>query len=175
MIDAFIPEGALGAAAEAQLMKEVTDLLIRSEGFDPVNALVQAVSVAWVHHTARLYIGGQRSSAAWYRFIVSVPEGQLDDEARRSVTRRITEAVARAEGSSLEDTGPRVWVFPIEVPDGCWGARGNILGLGEILARLGGEPEAVGEKKLAERRRDEAVAILRAANRPWTDEEIALL
>jgi phenylpyruvate tautomerase PptA (4-oxalocrotonate tautomerase family) len=175
MIDAFIPEGVLSEAAEAQLMKEVTDLLIRSEGFDPANELVQSVSVVWVHHTGGLYVGGQRSKAAWYRFVASVPEGQFDDEARGYVTRKITEAVARAEGSLPEDAAARVWVFPIEVPDGWWGARGNIVRLGDILARLGGEPHAEGKKKLAKRRQGEAVAILEAASQTWTNEQIALL
>jgi hypothetical protein len=37
MIDALIPEDALSPEAEKRLLKEMTDILIRAEGYDPSN------------------------------------------------------------------------------------------------------------------------------------------
>lgn len=41
MIDAMWPEHALTPDAEARLIRELTDILIRAEGYDPANPLVQ--------------------------------------------------------------------------------------------------------------------------------------
>jgi phenylpyruvate tautomerase PptA (4-oxalocrotonate tautomerase family) len=163
MLDAFIPEGALNPLAEAQLLNEITDILLTSEGFDPANEKARAVSVIWLHRPHGIYVAGERSTTRRYRFIPSVPEGQYNDEARAYVVREITAAVARAEGADFDSVSPRVWVFPVEVPEGWWGGQGRIVRLSEILTRIGGEPKGVGERKIADRRRTEATAILRAA------------
>lgn len=163
MLDAFIPEDALSLQAEAQLLNEITDILLTSEGFDPANEKARAVSVIWLHRPLRIYVAGECSTARRYRFIPSVPEGQYDDDARAYVVREITAAVARAEGADFDEVSPRVWVFPLEVPEGWWGGQGRIVRLSEILTRIGGEPEGTGERKIADRRRTEACAVLKAA------------
>jgi phenylpyruvate tautomerase PptA (4-oxalocrotonate tautomerase family) len=52
MIDALIPEGALKPEAEARLLKELTDILITHEGFDPGNKVAQSVSIVFLHRSA---------------------------------------------------------------------------------------------------------------------------
>jgi phenylpyruvate tautomerase PptA (4-oxalocrotonate tautomerase family) len=64
MIDAVIPEGALKPDAEEQLMKELTDVLLRAEGYDPANETAQSVSVVFLHRPAKGLCRGQRSSNA---------------------------------------------------------------------------------------------------------------
>ena len=163
MIDAFIPEGALTPAAEARLMKEITDILIRSEGLDPDSERVQAVSLVFLHRP-KVFVAGSAAVTPRYRFIPSVPEGQYSDETRELIVREVTAAVARAEGASFDEVGPRVWVFPNEVADGGWGGRGAIRRLPDILAFLVGENEGkAAAERLANRRRNAAIAILRTA------------
>ena len=162
MIDAFIPDDALEPKAEAQLFNELTEILIRLEGFEPTNERARAAT--WIFlHRPKVFRAGSPSALPQYRFILSVPEGQYDDEICRAVIKEVTEAVARAESGTFEEVSQRVWVFPTEVPDGRWGGRGVVRRLPDILAYLVGEHERqVAEDKLADRRRKEAVAILAA-------------
>jgi phenylpyruvate tautomerase PptA (4-oxalocrotonate tautomerase family) len=157
MIDALWPDDALTPEAEARLVRELTDILIKAEGYDPGNPIAQGVTVLHLHRPAAVFVGGERSKAARYRIIPSAPEGQYTDESRRALVKAVTEAVARAENGPLEEVAPRVWVFPTEIPDGTWGSRGAIWTLPDIHAILAGEPErGVGEDRLARRRREKA-------------------
>jgi phenylpyruvate tautomerase PptA (4-oxalocrotonate tautomerase family) len=164
MIDLTIPEGALTSEAEAKLIKEITNILISAEGFDPANELVQSVSVAFVQRPSATFVGGAPAKRPWYRLTTSVPEGKYTQEAILTLVKEVTEAFARAEGASFEDVGSRLWVFPVEVPDGTWGVNGAISRIAEIqalLARKG--DEAIGPALLARRRRAKALEILEAA------------
>ncbi|MGO4326251.1 4-oxalocrotonate tautomerase family protein [Cupriavidus sp. 2TAF22] len=164
MIDALWPEDALTPEAEARLVKELTDILIKAEGYDPGNPVAQAVSVFHLHRPAAVFVGGERSKAVRYRIIPSAPEGQYTDESRSALVKAITEAVARAEGRPFDEVVSRVWVFPTEIPDGTWGSRGVILRLPAIHALLAGESErSAGEERLARRRREKARITLEAA------------
>ena len=56
MIDALWPEDALTPEAEARLVKELTDILIKAEGYDPANPIAQRVTVFHLHRPAAIYI-----------------------------------------------------------------------------------------------------------------------
>jgi len=138
MIDAFIPENALTPQAEQELFRNVTDLVIKHEIGDPANE--QARNASWIFvHRPRVFVAGSPATASCYRFIVSVPEGQFDEERRQAITAEITEAVAKAEKRPLEEVKGRVWVITTEIPDGTWGARGRVVRLPDILSSLLGE------------------------------------
>lgn len=163
MIDALWPEDALTREAEARLVKELTDILIKAEGYDPANPIAQSVSVLNLHRPAAVFVGGERSKAARYRIIPSAPEGQYTDGSRRALVKAVTEAVARAENRPFEDAVSRVWVFPTEIPDGTWGSRGTIYTLPDIHALLAGATErSTGAQRLARRRREKARMTLEA-------------
>ncbi|RKP48150.1 tautomerase family protein [Trinickia fusca] len=163
MIDAFIPEGALAPDAEAQLMRELTDILIRHEGLDPEEPRVRDVTWIFVHRPAALYRAGALAAAPIYRIVPSVPEGQYTDAARAGLVSAVTEAVARAEGASVDDVGQRLWVFPTELNDGCWGSRGVVRRLPDIMEYFGGpECRTLGERRLAAQRRADAAKMIEA-------------
>lgn len=163
MLDAYIPRGALHPDAEARLVRELTDILMTHEGVDPSNEKGRAVSLVFLHRP-EVYVAGELATSPRYRFVSSVMEGLYNDERRSAIVRDVTEAVARAEGTTAEEAGPRVWVFPTEIPNGRWGGRGVIRGLPEFFAYLHGEEaQAEGARILAERRRQDAAAILDAA------------
>lgn len=168
MIDATIPEGALTREAEQQLLKELGDILIGHEGFDRNNpkewATAQSVTVIFLHRPAVVYVAGAPSRKPRYRIVPTVPEGQYTQAAREALVKDVTAAVVRAEGGTFEDVSPRVWVFPTEIDDGCWGSRGVIPRIPEIQAFIAGEHQRkVGEERLARRRRVKARELLEAA------------
>lgn len=164
MIDALWPEDALTREAENRLIKELTDILIKAEGYDPDSPVAQAVTVLHLHRPAALYVGGERSKAVRYRIIPSVPEGQYTDASRNALVKAVTEAVARAEQRPFEEVASRVWVFPTEIADGAWGSRGAIFRLPDIHALLAGESDrSTGQERLARSRREKSRIMLEAA------------
>ncbi|QOZ31699.1 tautomerase family protein [Bradyrhizobium sp. CCBAU 53421] len=164
MIDVTIPEGALKPEAEARLIKELGDILIGHEGFDPANEVAQSVTVVFLHRPAAVYVAGAPSPAPRYRIVPTVPEGQYTEASRAALVKDVTAAVVRAAGGSYEDVAPQVWVFPTEIPDGQWGSRGVIRPLPDIQAFIAGEHERkVGEERLARRRRVKALELLAGA------------
>jgi phenylpyruvate tautomerase PptA (4-oxalocrotonate tautomerase family) len=165
MIDVIIPEGALEPEAEGRLMKEMTDILIRAEGFDPeTNKGAQSVSVVFLHRPVAVYVAGAPATKPRYRIVPSVPEGKYSDEAVARLVWQLTEAVARAEGGKFEDVAQRVWIFPTEIPEGRWGGRGVVRSVIDIQAMLGGEHEReLGKELLAKRRRAKALELIEAA------------
>jgi phenylpyruvate tautomerase PptA (4-oxalocrotonate tautomerase family) len=166
MIDAFIPEAALTADAEARLFEQLTELLVRLEGFAPDNERARAAT--WIFlQRPKVFRAGAAPAEPRYRFILTVPEGQYNDDNAAAVVKEVTEAVARAEGRALEEVAPRVWVFPLEIPDGRWGGQGRVRRLPDILAALVGESERqVGVDRLAAGRHRAALAILASAQSP---------
>lgn len=67
MIDALIPENALTPEAEARLLKEMTDILIRAEGYEPDNEVARRVSFLFLHRPAAIFVGGVPSASPRYR------------------------------------------------------------------------------------------------------------
>ncbi|WP_050422360.1 tautomerase family protein [Bradyrhizobium tropiciagri] len=164
MIDVTIPEGALKPEAEARLVKELGDILIGHEGFDPANKVAQSVTVVFVHRPDAVYVAGAPSPTPRYRIVPTVPEGQYTEASRAALVKDVTAAVVRAAGGSFEDVAPQVWVFPTEIPDGQWGSRGVIRPLSDIQAFIAGEHEReVGAARLARRRRIKALELLAGA------------
>jgi phenylpyruvate tautomerase PptA (4-oxalocrotonate tautomerase family) len=171
-MDAYIPAGALSQSAERELIMKLSDLLIEYEGVDPANEVVQRMT--WVSvHRPEVYVGGGPTKSPRYRFICQVPEGQYTDERRRGISAGITKAVAEAEDGAYPRPEARVSVFPLEVPDGSWGALGGIIRLPDIY-EIGwpprpdtlGEPRETAEQVLSERRRAYGRAVLAAACEP---------
>jgi phenylpyruvate tautomerase PptA (4-oxalocrotonate tautomerase family) len=169
MLDAYIPEGALSAGAERELLAKITDLLLEHEGVDPSNE--RARPLAWVFvHRPQVYVAGAPPKSPRYRFICQVPEGQYDDARRAAVTAALTQAVAEAEGGAWPHPELRVCVFTCEVPEGWWGGAGRILRLADIYELawppkpgVDAQPRETAEQVLAARRRQEAEKLLAAA------------
>ncbi len=140
MLDAYIPEGALSAGAEKDLIAKLTDILLYHEGADPTDPAARAI--AWVFlHRPSVFVAGEAAEEPRYRIVASVPEGQFDDERRSAIVEAITEAVLDAEDGAHERNPLRVWVFANEIPDGTWGGGGRIVTLADIVGFVMGDPE----------------------------------
>ena len=157
-IDAFIPDGALSPQAEQSLITELTTIVLRHEGADPENELVQ--SIAWVSvHRPQVYVAGRRADAPRYRIYAAAPEGQFTPERRQALVADVTKAVLDAEAGAYPRDPQRVWVFTPSVPEGSWGAGGAVVHLADLLTFTVGDP--VLGRKLA----DKALARSRAEQR----------
>jgi phenylpyruvate tautomerase PptA (4-oxalocrotonate tautomerase family) len=140
MLDACIPEGALSADAERSLLADLTDILLRNEGADPADPAARSIAWVFLHRPVSLYVAGAPAAEPRYRIVASVPEGQFDDERRRSMVKEVTDAVLAAEGGAYAPDPMRVWVFANEVPDGTWGGAGRINTLADIASYITGDP-----------------------------------
>jgi phenylpyruvate tautomerase PptA (4-oxalocrotonate tautomerase family) len=160
--DAYIPKDALPAEAERKLLNRVTDLLLENEGADPTNEAAR--SIAWLFvHRPEMYVAGAPAEAPHYRFVCKVPEGQYNDARRAATTATITQAVVEAEDGRWPNPEFRVWVFTWEVPDGTWGAAGQIFRLPDIAGFVSPDLRDGAEERLAERRRQRALEVFEAA------------
>jgi hypothetical protein len=63
---------------------------------------------------------------------------------------QVTEPVLDAENGAYERDPLRVWVFANEIPDGTWGAGGQIFRLADIIGFVVGDAEK--GREIAERR-----------------------
>ena len=144
MLDAYIPDGVLPAAAEEALLVRLTDVLLKWEGADPNDAFARSIAWVFLHRPALVLIGGRPTSAPTYKIVASVPEGQLDDEQRAGMVAEVTEAVLDAEEGRHARDPLRVWVFTHEIPEGSWGGGGKIYRLADIAAFVLGD-RAAGE------------------------------
>jgi phenylpyruvate tautomerase PptA (4-oxalocrotonate tautomerase family) len=161
LLDVTIPEGALTPEAEATLMKNLTNILIRNEGADPDNDVVQSIAWVFVHRPAEVYVAGEAADLPRYKVVAQVPEGQFNDERRAGMTAEVTEAILDAEPDDRPRDPMRVWVFSMEIPDGNWGAAGRTVRLADIAGIAMGDMEkgkAYADRVLAERR-GEAVPV----------------
>jgi phenylpyruvate tautomerase PptA (4-oxalocrotonate tautomerase family) len=155
MLDAFIPEGALSADAEKDLLSKLTDILLRTEGADPSDPTARSIACLTLHRPAEVFIGGEPAAEPRYRIFASVPEGQYDDERRQAMVEQVTEAVLDAENGAYERNPMRVWVFANEIPEGTWGALGQIFRLADIIGFVVGDAEKgreIAEQRLAARK-----------------------
>ncbi len=139
MLDVYIPEGTFAADRETALMNQITEILIRHEGFDPADPTTRSASWVFLHRPAAVYVGGAPANAPRYKVVPSVPEGQLDAGRRADVVREVTEAILDAEDVAWPHDPGRIWVFPTEIPEGHWGAFGEIRPLKRILSRFTGD------------------------------------
>ncbi|WP_144127673.1 tautomerase family protein [Catellatospora sichuanensis] len=160
MLDVYIPAGAIDPDTERTLMDELTSILLRAEGADPSNAFVRQIS--WVFlHRPEVFVGGATPDKPHYRVIAGVPEGQLNGAAKKQqLVSEVTEAIVRAEGSGDENAHSRVWVFPLEIPEGHWGASGRVNGLADILGAVIGDADKarqVAEHRVAKSRQERGI------------------
>ena len=144
LCDAYIPMGVLEPEVERKLVARVTRLLINHEMRriselmnDPAEieaSRARASAIAWTFvHRTEIYVAGEPITAPVYRFVATVPEGQIDDQFAPAVNRDIFAAVAEAEAGRWPQLERRLWVTIHEVYDGRWGAGGRVLHLKQII------------------------------------------
>ncbi|MBV9090611.1 MAG: hypothetical protein JO044_12025 [Mycobacteriaceae bacterium] len=141
MLDVYIPEQALPAETEKQLLRQLAEILIEHEGADPSDPVARSLAKVWLHRPAAMLHAGETPSAPHYKVIASVPAGQLDDARTASAFAAITNAILAAEGGRYDQDPLRIWVIGNEIPDGNWGAGGRVVRLADIAAAVLRDPQ----------------------------------
>ncbi|MBZ8133079.1 hypothetical protein [Afifella sp. IM 167] len=164
--------GALSEAKMDMLARDLTAILLAHQGARDGSAIARSITRLEVTELdpTRSYVGGRVSDAPCYRLTYTVPGGALNEEKKRSLVEKSTNAILAAEGTPYsEEEAYRVWCLINEVPDGNWASAGKIWRWKDIMrwvvrreiAARRGEREVAkpgGEREVAaqggERRRD---------------------
>ena len=127
MIDITYPEGALSAEQRGQLADELTTALLHAERA-PDTEFFRSITWAYVHElpAGMVLSAGAPVTKPTFRVEVTTPEGALSDRRRAELVAEATRVVREIAGIA-ENEAPRVWVICNEVPEGRWGAAGQVV------------------------------------------------
>jgi phenylpyruvate tautomerase PptA (4-oxalocrotonate tautomerase family) len=142
LIDLTMPAGTLDAEARGDLVRKLGSTLLRWEGAPDTDFFK---SIMWVHvHELpgeAVTAAGVAVTEPHFRLDVTVPEGALSERRKEGAVKELTEAVL--EAAELDDSaGLRVWVLVHEVPEGNWGAAGQIVRFSRLREMAAQEREA---------------------------------
>jgi phenylpyruvate tautomerase PptA (4-oxalocrotonate tautomerase family) len=145
LIDLYLPADVLSPDARTELVDELTTVLLRTERA-PDTQFFRDITWVYVHEfpEGRLLTAGQPAPKPVFRVQVTVPHGALSDRRKQELVSEATRAVSEKVGLSEAD-GLRVWVLINEVPDGNWGAAGNIVQFEMLRQAAAAERENAGQ------------------------------
>jgi phenylpyruvate tautomerase PptA (4-oxalocrotonate tautomerase family) len=142
------PEGALEPDARAHLLDELTTAILNAERA-PDNGFFRGVTWGYVNElpAGSVVAAGKPVEQPTFKVDLTTPEGALSDRRREEFVVEATRLVRDAAGIP-EDEGLRVFVLMHEVPEGSWGAAGQVVRFQQLrelaLAEREKEGEAVG-------------------------------
>jgi 4-oxalocrotonate tautomerase family enzyme len=144
LIDLTYPAGTFTPEARTALVDELTTVLLRAERAPDTEFFR---SIAWVHvhelPEGCVLAAGQPVSEPTFRVQVTIPEGALSDRRKQELVSEATRAVSEAAGLTEPDA-LRVWVLINEVPDGNWGAGGQVVRFSDLVGYAAAEREEAG-------------------------------
>jgi phenylpyruvate tautomerase PptA (4-oxalocrotonate tautomerase family) len=126
-MDLTFPAGTFDGAARASLPGELTSVLLRAERAPDTDFFR---SITWLYMNERpegaVFQAGRPVEQPTIRLDVTVPQGALSDRRKEQLVSEATEVLLGAAGIP-EAESLRVWVLVREVPEGNWGAAGNVV------------------------------------------------
>ena len=90
-----------------------------------------------------LFAAGRPVEAPTFRLQVTVPQGALSERRKGELVAEATKTIRRAAEIGEEDA-LRVWVLIHEVPEGNWGAAGNVIHFEQLRQLASQEREQSG-------------------------------
>ena len=148
-IELFAPAGTLDDAQRSHLGERLVTELIRADGAPP-EIIERGREMTWlvVHEPEVWTVGGRPVGPAdppRYVVRVSVPGGHLNEGMRAELVSRLTGVIAEVEDDPRRVyEHPDAWVHVHEVPNGHFGAFGQIVTTEDItrMAVTGERPHA---------------------------------
>ncbi|MDL4813365.1 tautomerase family protein [Actinomadura opuntiae] len=136
-VELFVPAGSLDREARDEIGGRLVSEVMIAEGAPDTEA-ARAISWLVVNEIDAWFVGGRRLPAGEkpkYVVRVGVPAGSMNDDKRRDIVRRVTRVLADADAEPERFTDPgTAWVHINEIPEGNWGARGEIVRIEDIQA-----------------------------------------
>ncbi|MGH3239425.1 MAG: tautomerase family protein [Spirillospora sp.] len=136
-VELFVRKGSLDQAHREKVGGRLVSEVMIAEGAPDTEA---AKSISWlvVNEIDAWFIGGREVPAGekpHYVVRVGVPAGSMDDGKRRDIVRRVTQVLADADPDPERFTqATSAWVHINEIPEGNWGAGGEIVRIEDIAA-----------------------------------------
>ena len=144
LIDLTYPAGTFTPEARTALVDELTTVLLRAERAPDTEFFR---NIAWVHvhelPDGSVLAAGRPVSEPTFRVQVTIPEGALSPRRKQELVAEATRAVCEAAGIDAADS-LRVWVIIGEVPDGNWGAGGQVISFAQLAGYAAREREQPG-------------------------------
>jgi phenylpyruvate tautomerase PptA (4-oxalocrotonate tautomerase family) len=145
-LDITVPADTLSDEGKQELLRDLGATLLRAEGA-PNTQFFRSITWAHLHELPAEAIQTPDGVAEPHAIIdVSVPEGALNDERKGRLVEEATKLVLDATGWG-EDAGVRVWTLIRDVPEGNWGAAGQIVHFEQLRAAAKAEREQEGTGK----------------------------
>jgi phenylpyruvate tautomerase PptA (4-oxalocrotonate tautomerase family) len=142
MIELTYPQGALDAEAKETLVDELATKLLSREGAPDTDFFR---SITWVYvnevPAGSLAVGGRDTDAEpRFRVQVTVPEGALSERRKAGLVADVHEVVSAAAGLG-EAESLHVWTLIRDVPEGNWGAAGQLVRFQQLAEAAKSERE----------------------------------
>jgi phenylpyruvate tautomerase PptA (4-oxalocrotonate tautomerase family) len=140
-VDLTFPAGALSDDAKRELPRELAAAMLRWEGA-PDTEFFRSITWTHVHELPAEAVHTADGLAELSQFVVdaTVPAGALSDRRKGGLVEEFSKLVRDAAGLTDEE-GVRVWVLIHEVPEGNWGAAGQIVQFEQLRAAAKAERE----------------------------------
>jgi phenylpyruvate tautomerase PptA (4-oxalocrotonate tautomerase family) len=125
-LDLTIPADVLSDESKQELPREMGAALLRWEGA-PDTAFFRSITWAHLRELPAEAIQTPDGVAEPHAVVdVTVPDGALSERRKAGLVEEMTKLVLEATGWG-DDAGIRVWVLVHEIPEGSWGAAGQIV------------------------------------------------
>lgn len=140
-LDLTFTAGALTDDAKSDLARELAAAMLRWEGA-PDTEFFRSITWTHVHELSAdaAYTADGRAELSQFVVDATVPAGALSDRRKTGLVEEFSKLVRDAAGLTEAD-GVRVWVLIHEVPEGNWGAAGQIVRFEQLRAAAKAERE----------------------------------
>ena len=143
LIDLTFPAGSL--PDKQQVGEELTTALLRAERA-PDTDFFRSITWAYLHElpAENVLRAGAPADPPVFRVEATVPQGALSDRRKQEFVEAATAVLKDAAGVGDEDL-IRIWVLVNEVPEGNWGAAGNVIHFEQLREAAKAEREKAAE------------------------------
>jgi phenylpyruvate tautomerase PptA (4-oxalocrotonate tautomerase family) len=148
-LDLTIPAEALSDGDQQELARELGATLLRWEGA-PDTEFFRSITWAHVHALLAESIQTPDGVAEPHAVVeITVPSGALSERRKAGLVEDVTKVVLEKTGWG-GGAGVRVWTLIHEVPDGNWGAAGQVVRFEQLrdAAKAEREQEGSGKEKV---------------------------
>jgi phenylpyruvate tautomerase PptA (4-oxalocrotonate tautomerase family) len=148
-LDLTITAGALQEDSKPELLRDLGATMLRWEGA-PDTEFFRSITWTHLHELPAEAIQTPDGIAEPHAIVdVMVPEGALSERRKAGLVEDATKLILDATGWGAQ-AGVRVWVMIRDVPDGNWGAAGQVVQFAQLreAAKAEREQEGSGREKV---------------------------